>query len=169
MRWRVAELSSPKGRVRKEKRRVKVLLGVGCFALLLTGCAGGSGEFQWRYHEQFALSQKNRQALMQLRPGMSQAEVRAVMGEPQMVEGYPRETVWYYRTATSGLESSTAFDTTAAQREVRRQDQTGRSGSGAETNFTPLVFNERRHLIAWGKDATLPGGPPQETPVNSLP
>jgi outer membrane protein assembly factor BamE (lipoprotein component of BamABCDE complex) len=140
---------------------VKLLLGMGCFALLLAGCVSGSGEFQWRYHDQYELSQKNRQALMNRRPGMSEAEVGAVMGEPQMVEGYPRETVWYYRTATSGLQSSTVLDTTAAQRDIRRQDLQGRSGWGADTNFTPLIFNDRRQLIAWGRDATLPG----ETPV----
>jgi hypothetical protein len=100
---------------------------------------------------------------------MSQDEVRTVMGEPQMVEGYPRETVWYYRTATGGLESSTVLDTTAAQRDVRRQDLPGRSSRGVDTNFTPLVFDDQRHLVAWGRDATLPGGLPREAPARSLP
>jgi hypothetical protein len=148
---------------------VKELFSVWCLALLLVGCVSGSGEFQWRYREQYTLSEKNRQALMNLRLGMSKEEVRAVMGEPQMVEGSTRETVWYYRTATSALESSTVLDTTAVQRDVSRQDHLDRSGRGADTNFTPLVFDERRHLIAWGRDATLPGGLPDEIPVRSLP
>jgi hypothetical protein len=155
--------------VHKEKRRVNMLLGVGCFALLLAGCVSGSGEYQWRYHGQYTLSQKNRQALMNLRSGMLPSEVRAVMGEPQMVEGYPRETVWYYRTAATGLESSTVFDTTATQRNVREQDYSGGSGRGTDANFTPLVFNDRQRLVAWGRGIMLPDRLSSETPVQSLP
>jgi Protein of unknown function (DUF3192) len=152
--------------VREEKHRVKVLFGVGCFALLLAGCVSGSGEFQWRYHEQYTLSQKNRQGLMNLRQGMAPDEVRALMGEPQMIEGYPRETVWYYRTATPGLESSTFLDATAVQWSTRQQNL---PGSGADTNFTPLVFNDRQRLVTWGKNAVLPGEYPIESPVRSQP
>ena len=72
---------------------MKVRLGVGCFALLLAGCVSGAGEFQWGYHEEYTLSEKNRQALMNLRQGMSLDEVRAMMGEPQMVDQYPSETI----------------------------------------------------------------------------
>jgi hypothetical protein len=79
---------------------VKVPLGMGCLVVILVGCAGGAGEFQgefpWRYHEDYTLSEKHRQALMHLSGGMSPDEVRAVMGEPQMVEHCPNETVWYY-------------------------------------------------------------------------
>ena len=148
---------------------MKVLLGVGCFALLLAGCVSGLGAFQWRYHEQYTLSQKNRQALMNLRPGMSPNEVRVVMGEPQMVEGYPRETVWYYRTAATGLESSTILDTTGTQRNVREQELSGRPNRGTDTHFTPLVFDYRERLAAWGRDAVLPDRLSSETPVRSLP
>jgi hypothetical protein len=155
-----------KYRERQEKGRVKALFSVGCLGLLLVGCVSGAGQFQWRYHEQYTLSQKNRQGLMNLRQGMSLDEVRAVMGEPQMIEGYPRETVWYYRTATPGLESSTLLDTTAMQRSVRQQDLPGR---GADTNFTPLVFNDRQRLVAWGRNATLPRDFPLESPVRSQP
>ncbi len=95
---------------REERRRVKVLLGVGCVALILVGCASAGGEFQWRYHEDYSLSEKNRQALMNLNVGMSPDEVRAVMGEPQMVEEYPNETVWYYRTGTTGAGEQHGWD-----------------------------------------------------------
>jgi outer membrane protein assembly factor BamE (lipoprotein component of BamABCDE complex) len=125
---------------------VKMLLRVGCFALLLAGCVSGAGEFQWRYHEEYTVSEKNRQALMNLRQGMSLDEVRAMMGEPQMVDQYPSETIWYYRTRPTGLVSSTA-----GQREFP-----DRSGRGADTNFTPLVFDDRQRLVAWGKDVVLP-------------
>jgi Protein of unknown function (DUF3192) len=134
---------------------VNVLLGVGCLAVILMGCAGGAGEFQgqfpWRYHEDYTLSEKNRQALMNLSVGMSPDEVRAVMGEPQMVEQYPHETVWYYRTGTVGVLSSTDA----------MQGLPGRPGGGTEINFTPLVFDARQRLMAWGRDVVLPGGSPR--------
>jgi hypothetical protein len=148
---------------------VKVLLGVGCFALILAGCVSGAGEFQWRYHERYTQSQKNRQALMNLRVGMSPDEVRAVMGEAQMVEQYPRETIWYYRTGTTGLASSMLLDTTATQRNVALQDLPDRSGSGTDPNFTPLVFDDRQRLMAWGKDVVLPDRRPREDPMLPLP
>jgi hypothetical protein len=125
---------------------VKVLLGIGCVALLLAGCASGAGEFQWRYHEDYTLSEKNRQALMNLSVGMSPDEVRAVMGEPQMVDQYPSETVWYYRTGTAGEVSATGG----------LPDLSTRAGRGTDINFTPLVFNDQQRLMAWGKDVVLP-------------
>jgi SmpA / OmlA family len=134
---------------------VKVLLGVGCLVVILVGCAGGAGEFQgefpWRYHEDYTLSEKNRQALMNLSVGMSPDEVRAVMGEPQMVEQYPNETVWYYRTGTAGVVSSTGGMPGPPER----------PGTGTDINFTPLIFDGRQRLTAWGRDVVLPGGSPR--------
>jgi outer membrane protein assembly factor BamE (lipoprotein component of BamABCDE complex) len=78
----------------ERRRHVKGLLRVGCVAVILAGCAGGAGElpgeFRRPYHEAYTLSEKNRRALMNLSVGMSPDEVRAVMGDPQMVEQYPR-------------------------------------------------------------------------------
>jgi hypothetical protein len=130
----------------KERRRVKVLLGVGWVALILAGCASGGGEFQWRYHEDYSLSERNREALMNLNIGMSPDEVRAVMGEPQMVEEYPDETVWYYRTGTTGLVSSVGS----------MPGLPAGPGRGEDIDFTPLVFDDRHRLTAWGKDVVLP-------------
>lgn len=148
---------------------MKKLLSGGCFVLMLVGCVSGAGEFQWQYHAQYTLSQKNRQRLMNLRPGMSQNEVRAAMGAPQMVEGYLRETVWYYRTAATRFESNTALDTIAMQRSLKAQDLAESSGRGADSNFTPLVFNDQQRLVAWGREAALPGRSPREGTVTSLP
>jgi hypothetical protein len=134
---------------RKEEYPVRVLLGVGCFGLLLAGCVSGGGEFQWRYHEQYTHSQKNRQAMVDLRAGMSPQEVRAIMGEPQMVEGYPRGAVWYYRTAATGLESSTVLDTTATQRTMRQQESPGGPDRETDPGFNLLVFDERERLDRW--------------------
>jgi hypothetical protein len=139
----------------ERRGRVKVLVGVGCLAVILAGCAGGAGEFQgqfpWRYHEDYTLSEKNRRALMNLRAGLSPDEVRAVMGEPQMVEQYPNETVWYYRTGTAGVVSST----------VGMQGLPDGADRGTDINFTPLVFDDRQRLMAWGRDVVLPGGSPR--------
>jgi hypothetical protein len=129
---------------------VKVLLGIGWLALLLVGCVSGGGEFQSGFHEEYTLSEKNRQALMNLSVGMSADEVRAVMGEPQMVDQYPAETIWYYRTRPTGLVSSTAG----------QQDFPDRPGRGGDANFTPLVFDDRQRLTAWGKDVVLPSQNP---------
>jgi hypothetical protein len=134
---------------------VKVLLGVGCLAVILAGCAGGAGEFQggfpWQFHKDYTLSEKNRQALMNLSVGMSPDEVRAVMGEPQMVEEYPDETVWYYRTGTTGLVSGSGGASGLPPR----------PGRGEDIDFTPLVFDDRHQLTVWGKDVVLPGGSPR--------
>ena len=136
----------------ERRGRVKLLVGVGCLAVILAGCAGGAGEFQgefpWRYHEDYTLSEKNRQALMNLSAGMSPDEVRAVMGEPQMVEQYPNETVWYYRTGTAGVVGST----------VGMPGLPNGPGRGTDIDFTPLVFDDRQRLTAWGRDVVLPGG-----------
>ena len=148
---------------------MRVLLGVGCFGLLLAGCVIGGGEFQWRYHEQYTRSQKNRQAMMDLRVGMSPQEVRAIMGEPQMVEGYSHGTVWYYRTAATSLESSTVFDTTATQRNMRQQEIQGGPDRETDPGFTPLVFDERERLVRWGQDARLRDLRLPESPVLALP
>ena len=126
---------------------MKWFLGVGWWvALLLAGCASGAAEFQWQYQRDYRLSERNRQALMNLSVGMSLDEVRSVMGEPQMVEEYPNQTVWYYRTGTAGLVSSTGG----------MQGLPDRPGRGADINFTPLVFDDRQRLTAWGKDVVLP-------------
>jgi len=114
---------------------VKRLLGVGVLCMLLAGCVSGEGQFQWRYYQHYSAAQKNRQALANLRPGMSQEEVRTVMGEPEMVEAYPRETVWFYRTATMGVMEGSQ-----------------------EIDFTPLFFDERQRLKRWGR-TTFPSRP----------
>jgi hypothetical protein len=82
---------------------------------------------------------------------MSPDDVRAVMGEPQMVEQYPHETVWYYRTGTAGVVSSMGG----------MQGLPERPGGGTDINFTPLVFDARQRLMAWGRDVVLPGESPR--------
>jgi outer membrane protein assembly factor BamE (lipoprotein component of BamABCDE complex) len=135
--------ASPQGK--GEEALVRTLMTIGCVAVLLVGCVGGAGEVRWRYHEQYTRAQKNREALAGLHPGMPQSEVRAVMGEPEMVEEQPKGATWLYRTAVSSL-----------------------APTSPEADFTPLVFDEQKRLVGWGREALSTRGapgPPQPLPA----
>jgi outer membrane protein assembly factor BamE (lipoprotein component of BamABCDE complex) len=108
---------------------VRTLMSIWCLAVFLAGCSSGAGDIRWRFHEQYTRAQQNRQALANLHPGMSQAEVQVVMGEPEMVEGQPRRAIWFYRTAVSN-----------------------QAPTGPEADFTPLVFDEQKRLVGWGRE-----------------
>ena len=58
---------------------------------------------------------------------------------PWMVEVSPRGTVWYYRTATTGLENSTALDTTATQRTARTPESPGGQAGGGTNRVSTLL------------------------------
>jgi hypothetical protein len=58
---------------------------------------------------------------------MPQAEVHAVMGDPEASEGYAWGAAWLYRTAVPTTPQGTAAD------------------------WTPVVFNEQGILIGWGR------------------
>ena len=108
---------------------MRVLMRLWCVTAVLTGCMGGAGEIHLRYYELQSLIEKNIRTLAQLQPGMSQDEVRAVMGEPAMSEGDLRQTTWFYRTAMrGGVELS------------------------LDADFTPVVFDRQGRLIGWGGD-----------------
>jgi len=108
---------------------VRVLMRLWCVTAVLTGCVGGAGEIHLRYYELQSLIEKNTRALAQLQPGMSQDEVRAVMGEPAMSEGALRQTTWFYRTAMRG----------GAEEHI-------------DADFTPVVFDRQGRLLGWGGD-----------------
>ena len=68
---------------------------------------------------------------------MTQDEARVVMGEPEMVETYPREAIWFYRTdLTGGLQAS------------------------ADADFTALIFNDQQAFDDAGR-YSLAGMVPQ--------
>ena len=108
---------------------MRTFLSIGCLAILLAGCISGAGEVRWHFREQYMRAQQNREALANLHPGMSQSEVQVVMGEPEMVEGQPRRAIWFYRTAVSN-----------------------QAPTGPEADFTPLVFDEQKRLVGWGRE-----------------
>ena len=80
-----------------------------------------------------------------------------------------RGTAWYYRTAATSLESSTVFDTTATQRNMRQQEIQRGPDRETDPGFTPLVFDERERLVRRGQDARLRDLRLPESPVLALP
>jgi hypothetical protein len=66
--------------------------------------------------------------LLRLRVGMAQEDVLAMMGDPDAFEGYSWGMAWLYRTAL----------TNATQ--------------GPESEFTPVVFDEKGILVGWEKN-----------------
>ena len=74
-----------------------------------------------------ALVERNHKHVLQLRMGMPQAEVHAVMGDPEASEGYAWGAAWLYRTAVPTTPQGTAAE------------------------WTPVVFNEQGILIGWGR------------------
>ena len=76
-----------------------------------------------------SLIDRNTRNLLRLQPEMFEEYVADVMGPPQRVEGYPWGTAWLYRTAlTKGARTT------------------------PETDFTPLIFDQRGILLGWGND-----------------
>jgi outer membrane protein assembly factor BamE (lipoprotein component of BamABCDE complex) len=120
---------------------VKTLMSIGCLAVFLVGCVGGAGEVRWRFHDQYMRAQKNREALASLHAGISQSEVQVIMGEPDMVEEQPTKAIWFYRTTVSS-----------------------QAPTNPEADFTPLIFDEQKRLVSWGREVLpmqgAPGPPP---------
>jgi outer membrane protein assembly factor BamE (lipoprotein component of BamABCDE complex) len=82
-----------------------------------------------RYSSIQSTIRRNNDNLLQLKVGLSQDEVKAVMGSPERSEGYAWGSVWLYRTAmTSGVYGT------------------------ADSDFTPVVFDEEGEVIGWGRN-----------------
>ena len=72
---------------------------------------------------------RNNENLNNLKIGMTQEQVQQNMGQPDRTEAYAWGSAWVYRTAmTSGLYGK------------------------ADSDFTPVVFDEKGNLIGWGRD-----------------
>jgi hypothetical protein len=107
--------------------RLWVLLGLAVASCL--GCEGllmSSGPNERNLQ---AIIDRNSRNLLRLQADLFEENVLDIMGPPQRVEGYPWGTVWLYRTAlTKGTRIT------------------------PETDFTPLIFDQRRILLGWGRD-----------------
>lgn len=106
-----------------------------CAGLMLSGCVivtdrdeEGSGNLDWRQIEA-----DNRALIADLQPGMSLAEVRHVLGDPQFSESFQHRegqiVILRYRTQRLHSDGETTMDET-----------------------TPLVFIDGV-LTGWGKTA----------------
>jgi outer membrane protein assembly factor BamE (lipoprotein component of BamABCDE complex) len=72
---------------------------------------------------------RNNKNLMTLKIGMTQEQVVDHMGQPEMSEGYHWGSAWLYRRAmTSGIYGT------------------------ADSDFTPVVFDENGKLVGWGRN-----------------
>ena len=72
---------------------------------------------------------RNNENLKNLKIGMTQEQVQQYMGKPDRSEPYAWGSAWVYRTAMeSGLYGK------------------------ADSDFTPVVFDEKGILIGWGRD-----------------
>jgi hypothetical protein len=124
--------------------RLVFLIGVVTCSLGCTSLLMPSGSSD---RELQAMIDRNTRNLSHLQVDLFEEYVSDIMGPPQRVEGYLWGTVWFYRTAlTRGARAT------------------------PETDYTPLVFDQRGVLLGWGRDIlasynsrrTSPGeGPPQ--------
>lgn len=97
------------------------------------GCVGSPIHSTFAYDSVQKTIKKNNAALMKLSAGMSQNEVRNIMGEPKRSEGYPWGSAWLYRTAmTKGIEGG-IYGTT-------------------DSDFTPVMFDKNGILQGWGRN-----------------
>lgn len=101
--------------------------------LLFAGCVGSPFHSTLTYDSVKKTIKKNSAALMKLKAGMSQDEVRTVMGEPERSEGYPWGSAWLYRTGmTKGIE--------------------GGIYGAIDADFTPVMFDKDGVLHGWGRN-----------------
>lgn len=100
--------------------------------LLFAGCVGSPIHSTSTYNAVKRTIDKNNAALMKLKAGMSQNEVRSIMDGPERCEGYPWGSVWLYRTAIS-------------------QGIRGIYGS-VDTDYTPVMFDTDNMLQGWGRN-----------------
>lgn len=101
--------------------------------LVFAGCVGSPIHSTLTYGSVKKTINRNNAALMKLIAGMSQNEVRSIMGEPERCEGYPWGSVWLYRTAiTEGIKG-------------------GIYGS-TDSDYTPVMLDKNGILEGWGRN-----------------
>jgi outer membrane protein assembly factor BamE (lipoprotein component of BamABCDE complex) len=97
--------------------------------VLLAGCVGSPLHSTFRYSSIQGDISRNNRGLMMLNIGMTKEQVMNQMGEPERSEGYAWGSAWLYRTAmTSGVYGT------------------------ADSDFTPVVFDENGQLVGWGRN-----------------
>ena len=104
-----------------------------CLLLLilvpLAGCVGSPIHSSLKYSSIQSEIETNNEGLLHMRIGMTQAETSDLMGKPERSEGYAWGAAWLYRTAmTSGIYGT------------------------ADSDFTPIVFDEKGAVVGWGRN-----------------
>ena len=103
------------------------------FIVSFSGCVGSPIHSTLTYDSVKKTINRNNAALMKLKAGMGQKEVRSIMGEPERCEGYPWGSAWLYRTAmTKGISG-------------------GIYGS-MDSDYTPVMFDKNSILQGWGRN-----------------
>jgi len=104
-------------------------------ALLLwgVGCVGSPVHSTIAYGSVKKTIRKNNTAILTLKAGMSQDEVKVTLGNPERSEGYPWGSAWLYRTAISQGIDGGIYGT-------------------IDADFTPLMFDEKGTLHGWGRN-----------------
>jgi len=115
--------------IRQLKGRIMRKLLLGNLVLCLCGCVGSPVHSSWTYGAVQKTIKRNNASLMDLKVGMSEEEVREIMGDPERSEGYPWGSAWLYRTAMT----------------------TGIYGTG-DSDFTPVMFDTMGRLHGWGRN-----------------
>lgn len=101
--------------------------------LVFASCVGSPLHSTLTYDSVRKTINRNNAALMKLKAGMNQNEVRSIMGEPERSEGYPWGSAWLYRTAmTKGVNG-------------------GIYGS-TDSDYTPVMFDKNSILQGWGRN-----------------
>jgi outer membrane protein assembly factor BamE (lipoprotein component of BamABCDE complex) len=111
------------------KRTVPIALAI-ITSLVFSGCLVGTipGD-TIAYNKRQSIVSRNNKNLITLKIGMSQDQVLQNMGQPERSEGYEWGSAYLYRTAmTSGIYGT------------------------ADTDFTPVVFDEKGILVGWGRN-----------------
>ena len=97
--------------------------------LIVPGCVGSPVHSTLKYSSTQRVIKRNNNNLMKLKVGLSQEEVRSILGNPERSEGYPWGSAWLFRTAmTSGIYGT------------------------ADSDFTPVAFDHNGTLVGWGRN-----------------
>ncbi len=107
-------------------RRLAVLFFL-CF--IFVGCVGDPLHRTITYSNLQSVIKRNNENLLRMKIDMSKAETKDLMGQPERSEGYAWGSAWLYRTAmTSGVYGT------------------------ADSDFTPIVFDQDGKVLGWGRN-----------------
>ena len=110
-------------------KTVAIALTILMVGLFFSGCE--TNDLLGSVHKNIEQDQisSNNENLKNLKIGMTPDQVEQIMGKPDSFEAFAWGTAWVYRTAmTSG------------------------QGGKADSDFTPVVFDEKGILIGWGRN-----------------